>query len=210
MMDMLKHFGSVFEAELLAEIEKHGERVSLKKDAVILEAGQTIRTIPLLVSGVLKILREEESGKELLLYYLLPGETCAMTFSCCMERQLSEIRVVAEEDVEMVILPAGLVNDWLVKYRSWRNFIMRTIRNRLNELVKTIDQIAFRKLDERLIHFLRQKSGQEGSPLINISHEQISRELATSRVVISRLLKKLENDKKLLLYRNQIRLLGKW
>jgi CRP/FNR family transcriptional regulator len=99
------------------------------------------------------------------------------------------------------------MDKWMSKYPSWKSFVMRTVQNRFHELLKTIDQIAFQKLDERLVNYLKDKEKSAGSPLLNISHEQIANELATSREVISRLLKKLETDKKLLLYRNQIRLL---
>ncbi len=142
-----------------------------------------------------------------MLYYVNPSESCAMTFTCCMEHFPSEIRAVAEEDIEMLMLPMSVMDEWMTKYPTWKSFVMRTIRARFNELLKTIDHIAFQKLDERLIAYLKEKSKTTGSSLLNISHQQIAEELATSREVISRLLKKLENDNKLLLYRNQIKLL---
>jgi CRP/FNR family transcriptional regulator len=124
-----------------------------------------------------------------------------------MQQYPSEVRAVAEEDAGLVALPVSVMDQWLATYPSWKSFVMRTIRSRFHELLQTIDQIAFQKLDDRLIHYLKEKAKATGSPLLNVSHEQIAAELASSRVVISRLLKKLENDKKLLLYRNQIRLL---
>lgn len=149
----------------------------------------------------------DDDGRELLLYYVNPNESCAMTFTCCMQQHPSEIKAVAEEDVELLAIPISVMDEWMVKYPTWKSFVMETFRNRFNELLKTIDHIAFHKLDERLIHYLKEKSKATGSSLINLSHEQIAGELASSREVISRLLKKLENDKKLLLYRNQIKLL---
>ena len=151
--------------------------------------------------------RTEEDGREILLYYVNPNESCAMTFTCCTQQHASEIKAVAEEDVEMLSIPVGIMDEWMAKYPSWKSFVMRTVQNRFHELLKTIDQIAFQKLDERLVTYLKEKAKTTGSTLINISHEQIARELASSREVISRLLKKLETDKKLLLYRNQIKLL---
>jgi CRP/FNR family transcriptional regulator len=124
-----------------------------------------------------------------------------------MQQFPSEIKATAEEDVEIYSLPIDVMDKWLVQYPTWKSFVMKSIRNRFHEMIKAIDQIAFQKLDERLISFLKEKSKISGSSLINLSHEQISSELATSRVVISRLLKKLEIDNKLLLYRNQIKLL---
>ncbi|HRQ52592.1 MAG TPA: helix-turn-helix domain-containing protein, partial [Agriterribacter sp.] len=112
------------------------------------------------------------------------------------------------DDMDMLVVPVQIMDEWLTKYPTWKSFVMKTIRSRFNDMLKTIDQIAFQKLDERLVNYLKEKSGATGSTLIKLSHEQIATELATSRVVISRLLKKLENDKKVLLYRNQVKLLN--
>jgi CRP/FNR family transcriptional regulator len=197
----------VFEPELLDIIKKTGQLITVKSGDTIMDIGQIVRTMPLIISGTVKVSRVDEEGRELLLYYVNSNESCAMTFTCCMQHQPSEIKAVAEEEVTLIALPVSVMDDWLIKYPSWKNFVMNTIRNRFNELLKAIDQIAFQNMDQRLIHYLKEKSKATGSALINLSHEQIAQELATSRVVISRLLKKLENDKKLLLYRNQIKLL---
>lgn len=206
-MDVRERFKLVFEPELLDIIEKTGQIITVKSGDTIMDIGQIVRTMPLIISGTVKVSRIDEEGRELLLYYVNSNESCAMTFTCCMQHQPSEIKAVAEEEVTLIALPVSVMDDWLIKYPSWKNFVMNTIRNRFNELLKAIDQIAFQNMDQRLIHYLKEKSKATGSTLINLSHEQIALELATSRVVISRLLKKLENDKKLLLYRNQIKLL---
>ena len=164
--------------------------------------------MPIIVKGVVKVSRIDDDGREILLYYVNANESCAMTFTCCMEQFPSEIKAVAEEDVEMLTVPITVMDEWMMKYATWKSFVMKTIRNRFNEMLKTIDQIAFQKLDERLEYYLIEKSQISGSNVLNLSHEQIAIDLATSRVVISRLLKKLENDKRLLLYRNQIKLLS--
>lgn len=207
-MEQAESIQTIFEPELLDEIEKKAEYASIKAGEKLISIGQTVRQVPIVLSGSLKISRVEEDGRELLLYYLNPNEGCAMTFTCCMQQFPSEVEVVAEEDSELLLLPISIMDQWLVKYPTWKSFVMRTIRMRFQELLKTVDQIAFQQLDERLIHYLKEKSKITGSPLLNLSHEQIATDLATSRVVISRLLKKLENQKKLLLYRNQIRLMG--
>jgi CRP/FNR family transcriptional regulator len=207
-MEQAESIQTIFEPELLDEIEKKAEYASIKAGEKLISIGQTVRQVPIVLSGSLKISRVEEDGRELLLYYLNPNEGCAMTFTCCMQQFPSEVEVVAEEDSELLLLPISIMDQWLVKYPTWKSFVMRTIRMRFQELMKTVDQIAFQQLDERLIHYLKEKSRITGSPLLNLSHEQIATDLATSRVVISRLLKKLENQKKLLLYRNQIRLMG--
>lgn len=196
-----------FEPELLEEMQAYAKRKLLQPGETIIDAGQTVRIIPLLIKGTLKISRVDETGKELLLYYVNPNESCAMTFTCCMQVFPSEIRAVAEDEVEMAAIPIDKMDSWMGKFPTWKTFVMNTIRNRFNELLRTVDQIAFQKLDERLVIYLKEKSHATGSTLINLSHEQIANEMATSRVVISRLLKKLEDDGKLLLYRNQIKLL---
>lgn len=206
-MEILERFKTLFEPELVTQIEKHGQFVEIKAGGTILGIGQLVRMMPIILSGLVKVSRLDDEGKELLLYYVNPNESCAMTFTCCMQQYPSEIQAVAEEDVEMLAIPVNFMDEWLVKYPTWKNFVMKTIRNRFNEMLNVIDQIAFQKLDERLVSYLKEKSKVTGSSLINLSHEQIASELATTRVVISRLLKALENDKKLLLYRNQIKLL---
>lgn len=202
------HFKEIFEPDLLSEMAGKTERKVIKAGASILGAGQIVRAMPIVLSGSLSISRTDEEGREILMYYINPGESCAMTFTCCMEHFPSEIKAVAEDDTELLLVPVQLMDQWLVKYPTWKSFVMKTIRDRFNDLLKTIDQVAFQKLDERLIIYLKQKSKATGSTLINLSHEQIATELATSRVVISRLLKRLENDKKVLLYRNQVKLLN--
>jgi CRP/FNR family transcriptional regulator len=206
-MDTIEAFKEIFEPGLIKELVSKSKLIEAKAGDVILDIGETVRQIPIIIKGSVKVSRIDEEGKELLLYYVNPKESCAMTFTCCMQQYPSEIKAVAEEDVEMLTVPTAVMDQWLVKYPSWKSFVMKTIHHRFNELLRTIDQIAFQKLDERLISYLKEKAKATNSTLINLSHQQIADELATSRVVISRLLKKLENDKKLLLYRNQIKLL---
>lgn len=204
---MNEYFKTIFEPELLAELEKKAKRVSAKAGDVILNIGQAVKTIPIVLSGSVKISRLDEDGRELLLYYINPNETCAMTFTCCMQQYPSEIKAVAEDDAELILVPISVMDEWLVKYPTWKSYVMKTIRGRFTELLKTLDLVAFQKLDDRLVTYLKEKSKTTGSSLVNLSHQQIADELATSRVVISRLLKKLENDGKVLLYRNQVKLL---
>jgi len=206
-MDIEQTFKTIFEPDLIQELKRNAKTINAKSGDVILDIGQTVRTIPLIIEGSAKVTRMDEEGRELLLYYINPKESCAMTFTCCMQQYPSEIRVVAEEDVIMLTIPVSVMDEWLVKFPSWKSFVMRAIRERFNELLKTIDQIAFQRLDERLVVYLRDKSKHTGSKLVNLSHQQIADELGTSRVVISRLLKKLEIDGKLLLFRNQVKII---
>ena len=204
---IMNKFSSVFESELLAELEKKSMIMQVKAGEIMLNPGQTIRAVPLVLSGIFKVSRINEEGQELLLYYVKEGESCAMTFTCCMMAHASEIRGSAEEDSELLCIPVDLMDEWMMKYRTWKRYVMSTILNRFTEVLRSIDEVAFKKLDDRLVNYLKEKSKATGSPLINLSHQQIADELGTNRVVISRLLKRLELDKKLLLYRNQIRLM---
>lgn len=207
-MEPPEYFNSIFEPALLDEISRTGKVLKVDAGDTIVDFGQSVKTMPIILTGSVKVSRMDESGRELLLYYLNPKESCAMTFTCCMEHIKSEIRAVAEEPVELIAIPTTVMDEWLVKYPTWKAYVMQMIRVRFNEMLKTIDQIAFQKLDERLVTYLKEKSKNAGSTLLNVSHEQIANDLATTRVVVSRLLKKLENEDKLLLYRNQIKLLN--
>ena len=204
---IMNKFSSVFESELLAELEKKSMIMQVKAGEIMLNPGQTIRAVPLVLSGIFKVSRINEEGQELLLYYVKEGESCAMTFTCCMMAHASVIRGSAEEDSELLCIPVDLMDEWMTKYRTWKRYVMATILNRFTEVLRSIDEVAFKKLDDRLVNYLKEKSKATGSPLINLSHQQIADELGTNRVVISRLLKRLELDKKLLLYRSQIRLM---
>lgn len=193
------------EPALLQEIADAARQREFAAGDVVLETGSIVRMTPLVVNGLLKVIRVDEQGNELFLYYIKEQESCAMTFTCCMQQLPSEIRITAEEDSEVILIPIDRMDQWMMKYPSWKTFVMKTIRGRFQELLRTIDQIAFQKLDDRLLHYLRLKS--TSGPVISLSHQQIADDLATSRVVISRLLKKMENDGLILLYRNQIKVL---
>ena len=163
--------------------------------------------MPIIIKGTVKVLRMDENGKELMLYYLSSNESCSMAYSCCLEVKKSEIKAIAEDNVELIAIPHIKLDEWLCKYPSWKNYIMRSFNERFLELLRSIESIAFHKLDERLIAYLKEKQRLSGSSVIKASHYLIAEDLATSRVVISRLLKQLENDGKVLLYRNEIKLL---
>lgn len=206
-MNIVDRLQGMFETELTREIEQKSKFINVKAGDLILDIGQMIRVIPIVIDGAVKVSRLDEDGRELLLYYINPNEGCAMTFTCCMQQYPSQIRAVAEEDTTLLAVPVSVMDEWLVKYPSWKSFVMRTIRARFNELLKTVDQIAFQRLDERLVTYLKEKSKHTGSKLINLSHQQIADDLGTARVVISRILKKLENDGKVLLFRNQLKII---
>ena len=209
-MSSLSVFKDILEPKLLQEIESISTLVSVEEKQTILDIGQNILIIPLVVSGIISVSRIDSDGNEIHLYYLHSSQSCALTFICCMQPNKSQIKAVTETYTEYLALPIELMEDWMSKYPSWKNYVMQTIQNSFLDLLHTIDELAFHKLDERLIHYLKHKSNAIGTSLINLSHEQIAIELATSREVISRLLKKLEKDNKILLYRNQIKLLSQF
>lgn len=197
----------LFEDALLNEIEEIGSYKKIKTDTVLLNIGDYIKSIPLLLSGAIKIFREDEDGNELLLYYLEKGETCSMTMTCCMGDKTSEIKAVAEVDTELIMIPVSKMEEWSAKYKTWRNFVFNSYNERLNELLETINNIAFKKLDERLLDYLSEKNRVTKSNKIYITHQQIAYDMHTSRVVISRLLKKLEKLGNVKLHRNYIELI---
>jgi CRP/FNR family transcriptional regulator len=203
----INKFSSFFEPDLLAELETKSMIMQVNEGQTMLNPGQTIRAVPLVISGILKVSRVNDEGQEILLYYVKEGESCAMSFTCCMMAHGSEIKASAEEDSVLLCVPVNLMDEWITKYPTWKRFVMSVIFNRFTDFIKAIDDVAFKKLDDRLANYLKEKSKITSSSLINLSHQQIADELGTNRVVVSRLLKQLEIDKKLLLYRNQIKLL---
>jgi len=200
-------YGRRFEEELLQEIEEVGVYKEYAAGSKIMDIGDYVRGIPLLLSGALRILREDEQGDELLLYYLEPGTTCSMTLICCLGDARSEIRAIAETDTRLIMIPVRKMEEWTARYRTWRNFVFESYHNRLNELFNTVDSIAFMKLDERLEQYLKEKSRVTGEEGIRKTHQEIAYELHTSRVVISRLLKKLEQLGKIKLHRSHIEII---
>ena len=201
------NYKNIFEPSLVAEIEEFGTVMHFEEGDVIMDYGKYIKMMPLITKGTIKVFRQDHDGRELLLYYLSSNESCSMAYSCCMEARQSEVKAIAEEAVSLIAIPHSKLDEWLCKYPSWKSYIMHSFNERFLELLKSIESIAFRKLDERLVHYLKEKQRISNSSVIKASHTTISEELGTSRVVISRLLKHLENEKKLLLYRNEIKLL---
>lgn len=205
MINELKlHYGYLFENDLLNEINNVATFKEVPNGTILLDYGQTIQSMPLLLEGAIKILRTDEEGDELLLYFLESGDTCAMTMTCCMGNAKSEIKAVTETDTKLAMIPIYKMEEWTVKYKSWRDFVFESYHNRLMEMLETIDNIAFKNMDERLLKYLRDKAMVNGDPIIKSTHQEIAYELHTSRVVISRLLKKLENDGIISLHRNYL------
>lgn len=200
-------YGFLFEKELIDEIAEVGTFKEVAAGDRIMDIGNYVSSMPLLLQGAIKILREDSEGNELLLYFLERGDTCAMTLSCCLGQTKSEIRAVAETDASLIMIPINKMEEWTAKYKSWRNFVFESYHTRLSEMLDTIDTIAFLNMDERLMRYLRDKAKINGDENVQSTHQQIAYDIHTSRVVISRLLKKLEIEGKISLQRNQIKVL---
>lgn len=196
-----------FEPELIEVLEKEAVFQRFPAGEVILRTGQYIRSTVLILEGRIKIYRENDEGGEFLMYYLGPGQACAISMICAIQAQASEVMAKAEEDTEVLMLPVSLMEELANKYKSWYQFVIQTYRGRFDELLQVIDNIAFRNMDERLEFYLRRHADTTGSKKIVLSHQQIADDLHSSREVISRLLKKMEQRKYLQLQRNMIELL---
>ncbi|MFD0976009.1 Crp/Fnr family transcriptional regulator [Salinimicrobium gaetbulicola] len=205
--ELIEAYHFIFEDDLIEEISKFGSLKEVKAGEKIIEIGEYVKSMPLLLDGAIKILREDKDGDELLLYFLERGDTCAMTLSCCLGQTRSEIRAIAEKDTKLIMIPIEKMEEWTSKYKSWRNFVFESYHSRLSEMLDTIDTIAFLNMDERLMRYLQDKAKINRSELIQVTHQEIAYDLHTSRVVISRLLKKLELEGKIQLQRNNIKVI---
>lgn len=209
MKNLIKQtYGYLFEDKLIEEISEYSLLRDFKEGDVLIDFGDPIRKMPLLISGAIKILREDFDEGELLLYFIEKGDTCAMTMACCLGETKSEIRAVAETKGTVVMIPVIKMEEWLGKYKSWRNFVFNSYNNRLKEMLLAIDNLAFMNMDERLLKYLKEKVKINNSNEIHNTHQEIAYDLHTSRVVISRLLKALENKGKITLNRSSIVMLN--
>lgn len=204
-LELIKNrIGFLFDAELLEEIINVGRISSFPAESSIMHPGDEVMYIPFVLEGAIKIMRENEEGEELLLYYIESGDTCAMTLQCCVRNTKSQIKAIAIEDAKMLMIPMEYMEKWLDKYPSWRSYILESYHSRMIELMETIDSITFKRLDERLSQYLTDQAKLHGSLEINYTHQQIAEDLHSSRVVISRLLKQMEAKGLIQLHRNRI------
>lgn len=170
----------------------------------IMEPGKFIQYIPIVLDGSIKVIRKDEEGKELFLYYLKPGESCALSLTCCSASKKSEIKAIAEEDTTMLGISVALHESWMDEYRQWKDYVASTYQARFQELLQTLDAVAFKRLDQRLMRYLTTKIKLQKSTELHITHQEIATEMGTSREVISRLLKQLEKRRWIELGRNVI------
>lgn len=204
---LTERFPVFSEPELQSELLEHASLKSVPAGTVLMEIGAHIHMIPIVLEGSIKVLRQDDEGKEILLYYLMENETCAMTLTCCMHTSVSGVRAVAESDLSFLAIPHHKMESWMWRFQSWKAFVMRSYQARFDELLRTIDQIAFSKMDERLWQYLLDKVEVSGNKEISVTHLQIAQELGTSREVVSRLLKQLERMERVRLGRNLVEVL---
>lgn len=202
------NYKHLFEKELLNDILKIGEYKKVNEGTELIDIGGDIKFMPLIISGAIKILREDENGDELALYFIEQGDTCAMTITCCLGNSKSNIRAIAERETELLMIPVKKIGEWMNTYKSWQSFILQSYHERMQELLEAIDTIAFLNMDERLLKYLKDKAIVNKNEVIQVTHKEIANDLHTSRVVVSRLLKSLEKKKIIKLSRNQIQLLN--
>ena len=201
-------FGEIFEEALLEEITRVGTIKEVPADFELMDIGEPIKGVPLMLSGAIKISREDINGDELLLYYLEEGDSCTMTMAWEMGQQKSQIRAVTELPSQLIMVPLSAVEDWSSRFPSWRKFIFQSYHKRMEELLATVDSIAFDQLEKRLWAYLVEKKRVTKVSTLSITHQTIAQEMHSSRVVISRLLKRLEVDQKIRLHRNSIELIA--
>ncbi len=199
-----------FEPQLLEELE---ETITVKEFAAgdeIIRTGQAVNSAVLVLSGRLKIYRQDDEGGEFFMYYLSPGQACAVSLSCAARRVDSEVSAVAVDASSLLFLPLTQMNEWMKTYRTWYEFVIATYRERFEELLMVLDNVAFRSMDERLEFYLKKQYQSCGCADIPINHQTIANDLNSSREVVSRLLKKMEQRNMLKLHRNHIEITGNW
>lgn len=193
--------------ELIDKLYKNSILKTYEAGSAILNENSHIRSIPIVVKGSLKVIRTEEDGREILLYYIKTGESCIMSFLGGIHHETSKVKVEVEEDAEILFLPVEKVSLFIREYPQWLDYIFRLYHKRFEELLEIVNAIAFKKVDERLLSLLHKKTELTGSRILSITHEQLANELGTARVVVSRLLKQLEENGVLQLGRNKITLM---
>lgn len=202
--EQLEHNFPFLEKELREKIIEIGVAKQLKQGDSMIQEGEYIRSFPLVLEGCLRICRLEPNGNELLIYYLNQGSVCTMSLTCCMGRQKSNILAIAEEETTLISLPVELLDEWMSDYKTWKTFVMYSFQARFEELLQALDAVAFLKMDQRLEKFFKDWYNRSGSTEYKGSHQAIAQQLNSSREVISRLLKQMENSGIITLSRNLI------
>lgn len=202
--EVVKRKFPFFESGLRTAISSEGVFAEFTAGQELIREDQYIRSFPIVISGLIKVCRTDESGNELLLYYLRPGEVCTVSLTCCMDRTRSRVKAIAEENSEAIVIPVELLDSWMTLYQTWKEYVMRSIQMRFDELLIALDSIAFLKMDERLEKFFIDRFKTTRSTIFEGSHQNVAMALNTSREVISRLLKQMERKGLIKLSRGKI------
>lgn len=206
-MEQLNDIKEFQSSEIREKLAEYGITKKFKEGDVILDERAYISSIPIVTKGSVKVMQSDDDYREMLLYYLRPGETCIMSFLGGMHHDTSKVKAIAEEDTEILLIPIEKVSYLIKEFPEWLEYIFRLYHKRFEELLEVTNAVAFKKMDERLLEFIQKKCDVAGSRELSITHEQIARELGTARVVVSRLLKQMENEGLVELGRNKITLL---
>ncbi len=190
--------------KLLDRLEEKGQFLTFEPGKTLMETGQFVKAVPLVLEGSIKIMRVDEDGKELFLYYLEPGETCALSLTCCSASKPSEIKAVIEEKATLVFIPIQVHEQLTDEFKQWKDFVSTTYQHRFQEMLTVLDAVAFKRMDERLMNYIVTKMKQLKTNELHTTHQEVANELGTAREVISRLLKQLEKKKWIELGRNVI------
>ena len=204
---LAEYYSDIFEDELIDEIVKVGRYDKISSGELLIDIGSELTHIPLILDGVVKIIRKEKEGEEILLYFLERGDTCAISFVNCINRKQSMFKGVVEKDMEAIFIPVENIDGWLANFKSWRHFIIDSYHFRLIEMVESIDSLAFMKMSERLLKYLTDKVKINNDVDLEITHQEIAQDLNSSRVVITRVIKQLHDEGKIFSTRNKIKVL---
>jgi CRP/FNR family transcriptional regulator len=196
-----------FDTDLTIQMEQDAVFRQIPAGSELIRPGQFIRSTMLVLSGLIKVYREDGEGNEFFMYYLKPGDGCALSMTCMVGQETSTIAAKTVQDSEIIMIPLEKMDTWMSQYKSWYHFVVKTYRDRFEELLQTLDSVAFRNMDERLEFYLKRHHETLHSNIIPITHQEIAQELNSSREVISRLLKKMAERGKVKLHRYHIEIL---
>lgn len=192
--ELTEKFQYLFEDKLLKEICDKSTRHTFPAQTTLMDIGQEINQMPLILDGSVKVMTEDEQGNELLLYYLEFSDTCTVTLNGCTKAKKSTVRAITETDTTILFIPMEYIDNWMIEYASWRSYVLQSYNSRMNEMISAIDNLVFNSLEDRIKKYLKEKVWVVKSEDLEISHADIARDLHTSRVVVSRIMKKLENE----------------
>jgi CRP/FNR family transcriptional regulator len=197
----------ISDPELKGIILREGVLMKFQDEDIIIDQGMPISHVPVVADGTVRVSRQDDEGHEILLYYLSSGDSCASSMNCCVANRMSEIQAIAEGDVTLIGIPQKYIDEWMMEYPEWKNLVIQTFQRRFDDLIHSLEMVAFNQLDDRLIEYLRSKSEVLGTEILKTSHQEIANHLNSSREVISRLLKQLEKLGRVKLSRNTIELI---